>query len=87
MLAGTDYPIEVIEPLVGLARLVHGRSDRRGFGTDGTAPAHSRLPLELAFALATDGAAGTSRLTADPCTGPADDLNRIEVLGTAPAPF
>jgi predicted amidohydrolase YtcJ len=31
LLVGTDYPIEVIEPLVGLARLVKGRSDRPGF--------------------------------------------------------
>ena len=87
MLAGTDYPIEVIEPLTGLARLVRGRSDRPGFGTDGTAPPHSRLPLDLAFALATDGAAGTTRLTADPRSCPAEHLDRIEVLGTIPAPF
>jgi predicted amidohydrolase YtcJ len=31
LLAGTDYPIEVLEPLVGLARLVSGRSKREGF--------------------------------------------------------
>ena len=39
LLAGTDYPIEVLEPLPSLARLVNGRSRRPGFGTDAAAPA------------------------------------------------
>jgi predicted amidohydrolase YtcJ len=45
LLLGTDYPIEALEPLVGLARLVNGRSDRDGFATVGSAPDRSRLPL------------------------------------------
>jgi predicted amidohydrolase YtcJ len=87
LLAGTDYPIEVLEPLVGLARLVSGRSGRTGFGTGHTAPRHSRLDRTLAFALLTDGTAGTTLLSADPRTVPADAIDQIEVLGAAPVAF
>jgi predicted amidohydrolase YtcJ len=88
LLIGTDYPIEVIEPLVGLARLVSGRSDRPGFATAGTAPEHSRLPLDLALALATDQSAGTVRLSADPAASDPASLDLIEVAGPASAvPF
>jgi predicted amidohydrolase YtcJ len=86
-LAGSDFPIEVIEPLVSLARLVNGRSDRTGFGSAGTAPAQSRLPVRLAVELSTDPAAGQTRLSADPVLVPAADIDRIEVRGTEPAPF
>jgi predicted amidohydrolase YtcJ len=87
VLAGTDFPIEVIEPLVSLARLVTGRSDRPGFETAGTAPPRSRLPVELAAELCTDRAAGQSALSADPRRVPAGELDRIEIRGTKPAPF
>ena len=87
MLAGTDFPIEVIEPLVSLARMVTGRSDRPGFETAGTAPPRSRLPVELAAELCTDRAAGQSVLSADPRRVPAGELDRIEIRGTKPAPF
>lgn len=87
LLLGTDYPIEVIEPLVSLARLVSGRSDRLGFATPGAAPARSRLPADLAVRLATDQAAGRTFLSADPLAGSAADLDRIEIRGTEPAPF
>lgn len=87
LLAGTDYPIEVLDPLVGLARLVRGRSDRPGFATAGTAPAHSRLPADVALAICTDGSAGRTILSADPRRGAAGDMDGIEVLGTEPAPF
>ncbi len=87
LLIGTDYPIEVIEPLVSLARLVSGRSDRPGFTTAGTAPEHSRLPLDLAVQLATDGSAGRTYLSADPLAGTAADLDQIDVRGTAPLPL
>jgi len=87
ILVGTDYPIEVLDPLVGLARLVNGRSERPGFGTEGTAPEHSRLSLEQAISLSSDDMAGVTELSADPTmVGPAD-LDQIDVLGTAPAPF
>jgi predicted amidohydrolase YtcJ len=87
LLLGTDYPIEVIEPLVSLARLVRGRSDRPGFATPGTAPEHSRVSLGLAVQLATDESAGRTYLSADPLAGTAQDLDRIEVLGTKAYPF
>jgi predicted amidohydrolase YtcJ len=87
LLLGTDYPIEVIEPLVSLARLAGGRSDRPGFATQGTAPEHSRLLLDLAVQLATDQSAGRTFLSADPLAGSTADLDHIEVRGTEPVPF
>ncbi len=77
----------MIEPLVGLARLVGERSDRPGFATSGIAPEHSRLPIDLAFRLATDATAGRTVLSADPRAIPAADLDQVEVRGTVPAPF
>ena len=87
LLAGTDYPIEVLEPLVGLARLVSGRSRRQGFAAAGSAPPHSRLDCALAFGLLSDASAGTTLLSADPRAIPAPEIDQIEVLGTAPAAF
>jgi predicted amidohydrolase YtcJ len=87
LLAGTDYPIEVIEPMVGLSRLVNGRSERPGFLTEGTAPEHSRLAAELAIAISTDRGAGRTFLSADPSLASGSELDAIEVLGTEPAPF
>jgi predicted amidohydrolase YtcJ len=87
MLAGTDYPIEVLEPLVGLARLAAGRSRRPGFGTAEAAPEQALLPAAAAFAAMSDPAAGQTLLTADPRTVAPDDIDLIEVLGTSPAPF
>ncbi len=86
LLAGSDFPIEVIEPLVSLARLVNGRSDRTGFADTGTAPEQSRLPVKLAVDLCTDQA-GQTLLSADPVRVRAIDLDQIEVRGTEPAPF
>jgi predicted amidohydrolase YtcJ len=87
MLAGTDYPIEVLEPLPSLARLVRGESRRPGFMTTSSAPAQARLPSHIAFALMTDPAAGQTLLSADPRAVPADAIDDIEVLGTRTAPF
>jgi predicted amidohydrolase YtcJ len=87
LLAGTDYPIEVIDPLVSLARLVLGRSARAGFATAESAPEGSRLGLATAFGLMTDAAAGQTLLSADPRTAPAGELDQIRVAGTAPVPF
>jgi predicted amidohydrolase YtcJ len=87
LLAGTDYPIEVLDPLPGLARLVNGRSERDGFRTQHTAPPHSRLAPEAAFGVMSDERAGHTLLTADPRAVPAAELDRIQVVGTAPAPF
>jgi predicted amidohydrolase YtcJ len=87
MLAGTDYPIEVLDPLVGLARLAVGRSRRPGFTGADVAPAQALLPIAAAFAAMSDGAAGQTLLTADPRTVPPDGIDQIEVLGTSPIPF
>jgi predicted amidohydrolase YtcJ len=87
MLAGTDYPIEVLEPLPSLARLARGESRRPGFVTTSSAPAQARLPAHIAFALMTDPAAGQTLLSADPRAVPAEAIDDIEVLGTRPAPF
>ena len=87
LLAGSDYPIEVLEPLVGLARLTTGRSARPGFATSDSAPARALLPAAVAFAMMTDPAAGQTLLTADPLTATADEIDQIKVAGTAPAPF
>jgi hypothetical protein len=87
MLAGSDYPIEVLEPLPGLARLVSGRCGRPGFDPAEAGPLQARLPATQAFALMTDPAAGQTLLTADPRTAQPGELDRIEVLGTTPVPF
>jgi len=87
MLAGTDYPIEVLEPLPSLARLVNGESRRPGFTTTGAAPEQARLTAHLAFSLMTDPAAGQTLLSADPRAVPAAEIDEIDVLGTRPAPF
>jgi predicted amidohydrolase YtcJ len=86
LLAGTDYPIEVMDPLTGLARLVNGQSGRPGF-TSGRAPAQARLTAATAFALMSDPAAGETLLSADPRAVPATELDTIAVLGTLPTSF
>lgn len=87
VVAGTDYPIEVLDPLVGLARLVNGRSDRPGFGTDDTAPERSRLAPDQALRLCSDEAAGQTVLSADPAAVRPSELDQIQVRGTEPMPF
>lgn len=86
LLAGTDYPIEAIEPLVGTARLVTGRSTRPGLRTEQSTPERSRLPVDAVMAMYTDASAGRATLSADPCS-PSADLDKIEVLATQPSPF
>jgi predicted amidohydrolase YtcJ len=86
MLAGTDFPIEVLDPLPSLARLVRGQSGRAGF-TGGAAPAQARLSTGTAFALMSDPAAGETLLSADPRAVPASAIDGIDVLGTRPAEF
>jgi predicted amidohydrolase YtcJ len=85
--AGSDYPVEVLDPLVGLARLVSGRSDRDGFGSAGTAPPRSRLPAAAALAVMTDQASGVTLLTGDPRLTEPGEIDQIQVTGTEPAPF
>ncbi len=85
VLAGTDYPIEVIEPLVGVERLVHGRSERPGFITEHAAPGHSRIPVDIALAMYSDRSAGFTVVSADPAASAS--IDKIEVVSTRPAPF
>ena len=87
IVAGSDYPIETLDPLAGLARLVRGRSDREGFGTPGTAPPRSRLSPLTALALMTDGEAGQTRLSGDPLSLAPEQIDLLTVLATAPSPF
>jgi predicted amidohydrolase YtcJ len=87
ILAGSDYPIETLDPLAGLARLVRGRSDRDGFATPDTAPARSRLSPAAALAAMSDAASGTTRLSADPLSLAPDQIDMLTVLGTQPSPF
>jgi predicted amidohydrolase YtcJ len=87
VLAGSDYPVETLDPLVGLARLVRGRSDRAGFGAPDTAPRRSRLAPATALALMSDPTAGRTLLSADPRAVPPARLDELMVTGTEPAPF
>ena len=87
MVAGSDYPVETLDPLAGLARLIRGRSDRPGFGSPATAPPRSWLDPGTAFAAMTDPAAGQTMLTADPRAVSAEAIDRITVLGAEPARF
>jgi predicted amidohydrolase YtcJ len=87
VVAGSDFPVEALEPLAGLARLIRGRSDRGGFASAGTAPPHSRLSAAAALAIMTDEASGLTMLTADPRRVTPDGIDQIRVTGTAPMPF
>jgi predicted amidohydrolase YtcJ len=87
LLAGSDYPIEVLDPLPGLARLVAGRSERDGFRTTVAAPSHSRLTAAFAYTVMSDEASGRTLLSADPRTTAPGNIDQIQVLGTAPVPF
>jgi predicted amidohydrolase YtcJ len=87
VVAGSDYPVEALEPLVGLARLVGGRSDRDGFASAGTAPPPSRLSAATALDIMTDEASGLTMLTADPRRVAPGDIDGIRVTGTVPLPF
>ena len=87
LLSGSDFPIEVLDPLPGLARLVAGHSERDGFRTPVAAPASSRLTAALAYSIMSDQASGRTLLSADPRTTAPGNIDRIQVLGTAPVPF
>jgi predicted amidohydrolase YtcJ len=87
VVAGSDYPIETLDPLAGLARLVSGRSARDGLGATATAPPRSRLGPATALAAMTDPGAGKTLLSADPLALPPGEIDQIAVLGTEPAPF
>ncbi len=80
------YPIEVLEPLVGLAEATAGRSDPPGFSTADPALGQAIVPVGAAFAMMTDGAACEMLVSADPRTTPGA-IDAIDVTATAPALF
>ncbi|MDQ3147082.1 MAG: amidohydrolase family protein, partial [Actinomycetota bacterium] len=79
VLTGSDYPIEALAPLVGLQRLATGDFE------DGRRAGAPTLPLDRAFDLMTDEAAGTVVLSDDPHGVAEDELTGIEVVETHPA--
>jgi predicted amidohydrolase YtcJ len=87
LIAGSDYPIEILEPLVGLARLVNGRSERAGFQTSSCAPAGSRFHSSTAFDLVSDVSAGETKLSADPRVISSTEIDHVRVQGTMPRTF
>ena len=77
--AGSDFPVAPLEPLVGLQLLCTGETlDGRGTG----APT---LSLERALAVMTDASAGTVVLSDNPHRIPEDELAGIEVVEARPA--
>ena len=74
VIAGSDFPIETLNPMVGLQRLVAG--------VPGLSPG---LPLDTALGLMTDEQSGTTTLAADPAALSPEQLATVEILGTEPA--
>ena len=79
VITGADYPIEPLEPLVGLQHLVTGAP------LDGGDPVAATLPFADAFALMTDAGAGATVLADDPATVDPAELHRLEVLESRPS--
>ena len=80
VLAGSDFPIESLSPLVGLQRLVTGDFE------DGRRAGAPTLPLDTALALMTDASAGVTVLSDDPHSTDEDELVKLEVLDAIPNP-
>ncbi|MEA3054603.1 MAG: hypothetical protein QOD30_35 [Actinomycetota bacterium] len=78
VIAGSDFPIEPLSPLVGLQRLVTGQTD------EGKATGAPTLPFEQAFALVTDASAGVTVLSDDPHSTDEDELVKLEVVDVRP---
>lgn len=72
--AGSDFPIETLDPVTGLAALVTG-------------PAASRLPAGAALEIMTDASSGQTMLSADPLAVAPELIGQITVTGTEPAAF
>ena len=73
LICGSDYPIETLDPLVGLRDLTTPVT--RG----------SALELATAYGLMTDESVGVTTLNQDPREIDVTDLADLEVLGTHPA--
>jgi predicted amidohydrolase YtcJ len=80
VIAGSDYPIETLDPLVGLAELVTGR--RNGTGKE----VAKSLDLDDALSLMTDAWAGATVLSDDPHLVEAGHLTDLEIVETRPRP-
>ena len=78
VIAGSDFPIEPLSPLIGLQRLVTGQTD------EGRATGAPTLPFDRAFALVTDASAGVTVLSDDPHTTDEDELAKLEILDVRP---
>jgi predicted amidohydrolase YtcJ len=79
VIAGSDYPIESLAPLVGLQRLLTGDFE------DGKRAGAPTLSPTVAFDLMTDASCGTVTLSEDPLATPEDEVARLEVVETDPA--
>lgn len=80
VVAGSDFPIETLDPLIGLQELVTG-------ARDGGPPVAPSLDLERALAVMTSAAAGTTHLDADPRDVDPRGLSQLRVVGVEPAPL
>lgn len=78
VIAGSDYPIESLSPLEGLARMVSGA------GADGRRVAEP-VSLDRTLPLMTDSGAGTTVLSEDPAEVEPDRLRDLEVVAARPA--
>ena len=68
VICGSDYPIDNLEPLRGLQKLLRNPFDQ--------------LDPGAAFRLMTDGDLGTVTLSQDPRDAAADDIDKIDVIAT-----
>jgi predicted amidohydrolase YtcJ len=78
VIGGSDHPIESLEPLVGLNRLVTADFE------DGVQSGAPTLPLDDALAIMTDRSVGVTVLSDDP-HGREDELLKIEIVETRPS--
>lgn len=76
VIAGSDYPIESLSPLIGLHRLVTGDAE------DGKATGAPTLPLATALSLMTDASAGTTVLSDEPTE---ENLLQLEIVDARPS--
>ena len=73
VVCGSDFPIDGIEPLSGLRKLV-----RNPFGP---------MEVETALALMTKASAGVIELSSSPMDCDIDEISEISVLSTSPMPL
>ena len=69
VIAGSDYPIEVLSPMIGVQRLL---------------TAEAKLTFDQAMAIHTDASAGVIELEDDPASVDLDELPVLPILATHP---